>query len=316
MKSTANVFHADPMPAPSRRRSTMTVCRKGRSENLNGRDRGVGAIQPVASCPDPATPVMTLGQLRITRLVVQAAPPVGDRLIGLLFMPEDRRLMRYDGTVLPVRAGDLVTVPIGGSLRDMGGRVLTCTAVIGPREALGAMPSRTNVTVLPRSGSIDALRHHVERLQAMAGEPLDANQMQAAARSIRELLAAIMVPFASQRRCGAWREEALLERILKHVDTALGTEVDVAQLCEALGCSRSALYRAVAPQGGLVRLVTQQRLLAAHIVLSEPDDQRSIAQIARAHGFSNASQFSRCFRRTFGLSAGGVRRASILGKAC
>jgi AraC-like DNA-binding protein len=251
-----------------------------------------------------------LDQLRIARLVLDADKPVDSRLTGLLFMPDNRRLTLYNGTVLPVRTGDLVAVPIGGLLRDIGRQALTCTMVTGPRQWLGMMPSRADVTVLPHSASVDALRGHVERLRAMTSDVVDAGQVQAATRSIRELLAAITVPFGAQRSCGARREEALLERILKHIDVTLGEGIDIPRLCEALACSRSALYRAVAPQGGLVRIVMQRRLLAVHDVLSRSDDQRSIAQIARVYGFSSASQFSRCFRRTFGISAGGVRGAS------
>lgn len=270
-----------------------------------------GIIQLGTSHPGLAAPVLVLDQLWIVRLVLDADKPVDSGLTGLLFIPDNRQFTLHDGTVLPVRTGDLVAVPVRALLRDIGRQALTCTIVTGSLKGMGMMPSRADVIVLPRSASVDALRSHVERLRVMAGDVVDARQVQAAARSIRELLAAITVPFAAQRSCGARREEALRERILKHIDATLGEEIDIPRFCEVLACSRSALYRAVAPQGGLVKIVMQRRLLAVHDVLSRSDDQRSIAQIALAYGFNSASQFSRCFRRTFGLSPGGVRRASM-----
>lgn len=310
VNSMAVAVPVEPVAIPSCRGSALAAWREGSPGCMDLGGQAGGIIQLGTSHPGLAAPVLVLDQLRIGRLVLDADKPVDSGLTGLVFIPDNRRLTMYDGTVLPVHIGDLVAVPIGGLLRDIGGQAMTCTVVAGPLKAMGAMPSYADVTVLPHSASIDALHGHVERLRAMAGDLLDDRQMQAAARSIRELLAAITVPFAARRSCGARREEALRERILKHIDATLDEEIDISRLCDEFACSRSALYRAVAPQGGLVRIVMQRRLLAVHDVLSRSDDQRSIAQIALAYGFSSASQFSRCFRRTFGLSPGGLRRAS------
>lgn len=272
---------------------------------------------PVApSLMPPPTPALVLGPLRIVRIVLDGDIPADEGLTGLIFAPEDRQLTLHDGTEIEVCAGDLIALPAGGLLRGVGQRRLTCTALLASRRFLGAaMPSRSAVVVLPRSGSVDALRRHVERLYSIGAGVLDAAQAQAAARSIRELLAAAAVPVAPVRPRGVQREEVLLDRILEHVDATLGLEVSIASLCETLACSRSALYRAAAPRGGLVKIVMQQRLLAVHGALRRPDDRRSIAEIARAHGFADASQFSRCFRRTFGVSAGRVRGAPAYGPA-
>lgn len=273
------------------------------------------AARPVALSPAPVLRLV-LGPLRIARIVLGGDIPADEGMTGLLLIPDDRRLMLHDGTAIDVRAGDLIALPAGGLLRSIGQRPLACTAVLGSRRFLGpALPSRSAVVVLPRSGSVDALRRHVERLYSIGAGALDAAQALAAASSIRELLAAAAVPVAPVRQRGVQREEALLDRILEHVDATLGSDLSIPLLCEALACSRSALYRAAAPRGGLVKIVMQQRLLAVHSALRRPGDRRSIAEIARAHGFTDASQFSRCFRRTFGVSAGRVRSGSVHGAA-
>ncbi len=261
-------------------------------------------------------PVRSLGPLTIARLTVAGDVPPDHELTGILFIPDDRRLGLHDGTVLEVRAGDLVALPAAGLLRGAGGRPLVCTTLLASWRFLGAvLPSRSTAMVMPGSVSTEAIRRHVERLAALPAGPIDKAQALAAARSVRELLAAAAVPGAAMLPRGAQREAALLDRIVDHVATMLAGEVNVGSLCEALGCSRSALYRAAAPMGGLIELVTHQRLVAVYHALRCAADRRPIAEIARAHGFADASQFSRRFRRAFGLSAGRVRAAAGAGAA-
>ncbi len=267
----------------------------------------------------PATLVQIirlLGPLMIAHLTVADEVPPDSELTGILFMPDDRRLVLHDGTVLDVRAGDLVALPVGGLLRGVGARPLVCTVLLASWRFLGTvLPSRSTAMVMPRSVSIEAVHRHVERLAALPGGPMDKAPALAAARSVRELLAAAAVPGAMTPPRGAQREAALLDRIVDHVATMLAGEVNVGSLCEALGCSRSALYRAAAPMGGLIELVTHQRLVAVYHALRCAADRRPIAELARAHGFADASQFSRRFRRAFGLSAGRVRAAAGAGAA-
>jgi AraC-like DNA-binding protein len=256
-------------------------------------------------------PIRSFGPLTITRLTIAGDLPPDNELIGILFFPDDRRLALHDGTVLDVRAGDLVALPVGGLLRGAGAQPLVCTALLASWRFLGTvLPSRSTVIVMPGSVSIEAIRRHVERLTTLPAGPIDKAQAMAAARSVRELLAAAAVPGAAMPPRGSRREAALLDRIIDYVTTMLAGEVNVGSLCEALGCSRSALYRAAAPMGGLIELVTHQRLVAIYHALGCDNDRRPIAEIARAHGFADASQFSRRFRRAFGVSAGWVRAST------
>jgi len=79
------------------------------------------------------------------------------------------------------------------------------------------------------------------------------------------------------------------------------------QLAHALGVSRSRLYRLFEPHGGVARYVHRQRMLVAHAALSDAADNRSIARIAEALGFSDASGFSRGFKHEFGYSPSEAR---------
>jgi AraC-like DNA-binding protein len=85
------------------------------------------------------------------------------------------------------------------------------------------------------------------------------------------------------------------------------------KLGQALGVSRSRLYRMFEPFGGVARYVHRQRLLAAHAALSDAANKTPIIQIAEGLGFSDASGFSRAFKQEFGHSPSEARLAAAVG---
>jgi AraC-like DNA-binding protein len=84
-------------------------------------------------------------------------------------------------------------------------------------------------------------------------------------------------------------------------------------LSRLIGMSRSALYRLMESQGGVTRYIRRQRLLESRAVLSDPGDDKSIAAIAEEFCFSDAADFSRAFRREFGLAPSDVRATAQAG---
>jgi len=77
----------------------------------------------------------------------------------------------------------------------------------------------------------------------------------------------------------------------------------------ALGMSRSQLYRAFEPAGGVASTIQQERLKAAGRLLRQPDEARSIVDIGEAVGLFDPSSFTRLFRRNFGVTPTEWRRA-------
>jgi AraC-like DNA-binding protein len=77
--------------------------------------------------------------------------------------------------------------------------------------------------------------------------------------------------------------------------------------------SRSNLYRLFEDTGGVARYIQRERLLEAHVVLSDPVTTRSISAIAEDLCFADASSFSRAFKREFGYSPGEARSAVLAG---
>jgi AraC-like DNA-binding protein len=84
-------------------------------------------------------------------------------------------------------------------------------------------------------------------------------------------------------------------------------------LSRLIGMSRSALYRVMESQGGVTRHIRRQRLLESRAVLSDPACDKSIAAIAEEFCFSDAADFSRAFRREFGLAPSDVRATAQAG---
>lgn len=113
------------------------------------------------------------------------------------------------------------------------------------------------------------------------------------------------------RGTAATQREALRERIKQHVmrhlaDPALSVE----QIARALNCSRRHLYNAFADEpDGVAGYLLARRLEACRAAFDDPRlAERSITEIALAHGFSNMAHFSRVFRSHVGLSPSEYRR--------
>lgn len=101
----------------------------------------------------------------------------------------------------------------------------------------------------------------------------------------------------------------LLERARKVVQMRLlDPKLGVESVRRELGVSRTRLYNLFEPFGGVMHYIQHRRLLDAHSILADSDDQRLILKIAEEYGFSDGAEFSRAFKREFGYSPSEVRR--------
>ena len=69
-----------------------------------------------------------------------------------------------------------------------------------------------------------------------------------------------------------------------------------------LGISRAHLYRLFEPFGGVLRYIQRRRLLEAHLALTDPNDHRRVAEVAKVSGFARRSDFGRAFKHEFGYT--------------
>lgn len=87
------------------------------------------------------------------------------------------------------------------------------------------------------------------------------------------------------------------------------------RLCREAGMSRSQLYRVLEQAGGVANYIKRCRLAESFVLLSDVSNSQAIQEIAEILCFSDASTFSRVFRREFGVSPGDVRSAAHFGIA-
>lgn len=85
-------------------------------------------------------------------------------------------------------------------------------------------------------------------------------------------------------------------------------DLKIDQLIRILGASRATIFRAFASSGGINLYIRQRRLDRAREALrARAGRSPSVAEVARAHGFSSESHFSRSFQDQFGHRPGAVQ---------
>jgi len=131
------------------------------------------------------------------------------------------------------------------------------------------------------------------------------------------MLAACLAPSVDcEAAAGRQVDLTLMERVRRAVrkhlrSPSLGPDT----LCRAAATSRSQLYRLLEGEGGVARYIQRRRLSESFGILCDVSNTFSIAAIAETLCFADASNFSRAFRREFGMSPSEVRAAALVGAA-
>jgi AraC-like DNA-binding protein len=87
----------------------------------------------------------------------------------------------------------------------------------------------------------------------------------------------------------------------------ISTDLTPEALSRELAISRTRLYELFESVGGVSKYIRQHRLLAAHRMLADPSDRRTIAEVGLAIGYDSAANFSRAFTQQFGYSPSNIR---------
>ncbi|MFG1401108.1 helix-turn-helix transcriptional regulator [Xanthobacter sediminis] len=133
--------------------------------------------------------------------------------------------------------------------------------------------------------------------------------------STRALLVAWVSADGDSRAAAAGAIELTLrERVRAHVaGRLLSPALTPDSICQAVGVSRSRLYRLFEDIGGVAAYIRSQRLHAAMGRLRDPLPHGTVATIAEDYGFPDPSSFARAFRREFGMSPSDAREAARAG---
>ncbi|MEN2786878.1 helix-turn-helix domain-containing protein [Sphingomonas qilianensis] len=126
-------------------------------------------------------------------------------------------------------------------------------------------------------------------------------------RQIADLVVDTLLDALGRRQRIAPCNDALVNHARALMDDHLGEVLTASVIARLLGVSRSSLYRAFGSGTGVQRELQARRLRRMRRWLEDPAEQRSIAVLARAAGFFDASHFSRVFRDAFGVTPAGYR---------
>ncbi|MDH7798878.1 MULTISPECIES: helix-turn-helix domain-containing protein [unclassified Beijerinckia] len=109
-------------------------------------------------------------------------------------------------------------------------------------------------------------------------------------------------------------DAVLMARATRFIATRLADRnLTPGRLCHELDISRSRLYRIFEPMGGISNYIRRQRLLKTRDALADSANGSHISSIAEKWGFSDASTYSRAFKKEFRFSPKDTRAADWLG---
>jgi AraC-like DNA-binding protein len=152
----------------------------------------------------------------------------------------------------------------------------------------------------------DLVHEYLRRLAASAGELAGSPAAGAVGAATVELVRALLISAAGDdplRRAG--RYEALQTRVQVYVSQHLfDAQLTPATIAWAHNVSVRQIYKAFAEAGlSLEQWIIDRRLEAARTRLTSAEGRRrSIAAVARACGFRDASHFARRFRAAYGMT--------------
>jgi AraC-like DNA-binding protein len=188
-----------------------------------------------------------------------------------------------------------------------------------PRRLLAPLlkaPDQQSMRVIRGNDpTVALLREHLGALYRHAPAMTMANA-QAVMPATLQLAASALNASVSPESVPAVQQCAFVS-ICRYVEKRLtDPQLSAEQVAHAFGISRATLYRLFEPEGGFATYVRDRRLRRCREVLADPARRSySIAEIAAAHGFPDAANFTRAFRRSIGLSPRAVRMLALNGEA-
>ena len=194
---------------------------------------------------------------------------------------------------------------------DGGGRLILATDRASAPKWLGDLKPPRPVTP---SAFTTLIINLIEELAGLAASPR-ADDASVVVESILMLArTALERPPEPAAPAGMAGDPEMLAAARLIEERLLDPDLDAGSLMHALGLSRSSLYRAFQPVGGVQAYIRQRRLEHARDLLMRRTGPRpTVSEVAQACGFASDSHFSRAFRKAFGSSPGARRESERSG---
>jgi AraC-like DNA-binding protein len=129
----------------------------------------------------------------------------------------------------------------------------------------------------------------------------------ALSRILRDLLANAVISATPPEAASKQSAQGLFARARAYMDSQPVGVLDLDRMIDALGTTRSTLYRLFHDEGGVAAYDRRRRLRLLHRAVADPMDRRSLAELGYDHGFPDPAQLARQFRRAFGYSMSDLR---------
>jgi AraC-like DNA-binding protein len=226
--------------------------------------------------------------------------------------------VRDGGAELCTQPGDMFIVDAAQPLATEATRSDFLNLAV-PRRLLAPLltaPDQQSMRVLRGTDpTVALLREHLGALYRHAPEMTMANA-QAIMPATLQLAASVLNANVSPENMPAV-QQCIFVSICRYVEKRLtDPQLGADQVAQVFGMSRATLYRLFEEEGGFATYVRERRLRRCRQMLADPARRRmSIAEIAAAHGFADAANFTRAFRRSIGLSPRAVRMLALNGEA-
>ncbi len=225
---------------------------------------------------------------------------------AILFSREGCWRGEFDGVAGSGGPGEALVYDLGRPNRVHAMRSRTVTLMLARDRLDEALPPFDLHGLVLREGPGGLICDHLEALaQRMPG--VRTRDAPAVIRATFNLVAACLEPYRAER-AGSTDPTPLLPRAKRYIAAHLDGDLGVERLCSALGVSRTTLYRAFEPLGGVAAWVLQKRLQRIHTLLQRPGENRTLSELAYAYGFVSRDHFSRRFRAEYGCTASALRR--------
>ncbi|MCP3723561.1 helix-turn-helix domain-containing protein [Paraburkholderia sp. CNPSo 3272] len=186
-----------------------------------------------------------------------------------------------------------------------------------PRRLLAPLltaPDQQSMRVIRGADpAVALLREHLGALYRHAPQ-MTRTHAQAVMPATLQLAASALNASVSPEHVPAVQQCAFVS-ICRYVEKRLtDPQLNAQSVAHAFGISRATLYRLFEQEGGFATYVRERRLRRCRQMLADPARRiMTIADIAAAHGFTDAANFTRAFRRSIGLSPRAVRMLALNG---
>ena len=216
-----------------------------------------------------------------------------------------------------VRPGDVKIIDLAQPFSTFNTDFDNTTLTL-PRAELAPLlerPDGLHGMVLPAASPLGSvLGAHIQAMSAAVNLTREAGSMLAAG-SVRLVAACLGANARAQEETSPYRAAAAGQAVRDFIDANIATPaLGPDMLMRQFGLSRASLYRLFMEDGGVAAYIQNRRLRRCFLTITDPSQPPArIGDIAHALGFTSDAQFSRAFRRAFGMTPSEARAEAQAG---